>query len=249
MALFNWFSGNSERTNPPVTRDRSRSARHSRPSALSANAPAVASSKPVADPANPGQERKAKRHARREQLYVAVRQSMTRAGVLSASYKFKVLTLDPCGDQFLVMMDVHPSLGAQVEKLTECEALIVQAAKNMFGIAVTSVYWRLDIKLISAGHRPSASESHPEARRPEATLHEIQKRAVPRVEPLGDDEVHAFKQALVAAAASSPAVANANGKQRTGLRSYTRVTGFEDTAITESSTAPALSATQYGELR
>lgn len=249
MALFNWFSGNSERTNPPVTRDRNRSARHSRPSALSANAPAAASTKPVADPSNPSQERKAKRHARREQLYVAVRQSMTRAGVLSASYKFKVLTLDPCGDQFLVMMDVLPSLGAQVDKLTECEALIVQAAKTMFGLAVTSVYWRLDIKLTSVSNLPSVSESHPVARRPEATLHKTQKPAAPRVEPIEDDQVHAFKQALVAAAVSSPAVADASGKQRTGLRSHTRITGFEDTAITESSAAPALSATQYGELR
>lgn len=246
MALFNWFSGNSERANPPVSRDRNRSARHSRPPALSANAPAVASTMPVADPS---QERKARRHARREQLYVAVRQSMTRAGVLSASYKFKVLTLDPCGDQFLVMMDVHPSLGAQVDKLTECESLIVQAAKTMFGIVVTSVYWRLDIKLTSVSNLPSVSESHSVARRPEATLHETQKPAAPRYEPLGGDEVNAFKQALVAAAVSSPVVANANGKPHMGLRSYTRSTGFEDTAITESSAVPALSATQYGELR
>ena len=35
-----------------------------------------------------GVERKVKRHARREQLYGAIRESMTRAGMLSASYKF-----------------------------------------------------------------------------------------------------------------------------------------------------------------
>ena len=34
---------------------------------------------------------KLKRHTAREQLYVAIREAMTRAGVLSASYKFKVL--------------------------------------------------------------------------------------------------------------------------------------------------------------
>ena len=249
MALFNWFSGKSERTKSPVTRDGSRTAHHGRPSAQSVSAPTVASTKPVADPTNRSEERKAKRHARREQLYVAVRESMTRAGVLSASYKFKVLSLDQRGDQFLVMMDVHPSLGAQVEKLTESEALIMQTAKTLFGMMVTSVYWRLDIKLTSVSNRPPVSESRPAELQAEATIHEIKKPAVPRYEPIEDDEVHAFKQALVAAAASSPAVADASGKKRSGLRSYTLITGFEDTEMPESSAAPALSATQYGELR
>ncbi len=243
MAMFNWFSGKSERSKSPVARDSGRSA------ALPVILPSAASVKPVNDPTNRSEERKAKRHARREQLYVAVRESMTRAGVLSASYKFKVLSLDQRGDQFLVMMDVHPSLGAQVEKLTESEALIVQTAKTLFGMTVTSVYWRLDIKPGSVTARPSAAESRPAELHSTATIHEIRKPAAPRYEPIEDDEVHAFKQALVAAAASSPVVTDANGKKRSGLRSYTLITGFEDTEMPESAAAPALSATQYGELR
>ena len=249
MALFNWFSGKSERSKSPVAKDSSGSARHSRPTALPASPLLVANTKPVADPTNRSEERKAKRHARREQLYVAVRESMTRAGVLSASYKFKVLSLDQRGDQFLVMMDVHPSLGAQIEKLTESETLIVQTAKTLFGMTVTSVYWRLDIKPGSVSAQPSVIESRASELKPMATSHEIKKSAVPRYEPIDDDEVKAFKQALGTAAASSPAVADASGKKRSGLRSYTLITGFEDTEMPESAAAPALSATQYGELR
>ena len=50
-------------------------------------------------PADNGQpaNRKHERMARREMLYGIVRESMVRAGVLSSSYKFKVLSLDPRG--------------------------------------------------------------------------------------------------------------------------------------------------------
>lgn len=37
--------------------------------------------------------------------------AMTRAGVLSASYKFKVLSLDRLGSEFLVMMDLTRVVG------------------------------------------------------------------------------------------------------------------------------------------
>ena len=244
MVMFNWFSGKSERTKSSVARDASRPARHSLPMASPVSPPSVASAKPVVDPTNRSEERKAKRHARREQLYVAVRESMTRAGVLSASYKFKVLSLDQRGDQFLVMMDVHPSLGHQAEKLSEAEALIVQTAKTLFGILVTSVYWRLNNKADQGGLKHAGFEA-----RPASVTEGLKKPVVPRYEPIQHDEVAAFKQALATASAQTPAPVDASGKSRSGLRSYTLITGFEDTEMPESAAAPALSATQYGELR
>jgi hypothetical protein len=249
MALFKWFSGKSAQTKSPVSRDLSKTARNSRPSASANSTPPLLTSQPAHDPTNRSEQRKAKRHARREQLYVAVREAMTRAGVLSASYKFKVLSLDQRGDQFLVMMDVHPSMAGQVEKLSESESLIVQTAKTLFGMTVTSVYWRLDVKPNSVGTRTAGFESRPAELLPTPAAQEIKRPAAPRYEPIEDDEVTAFKQALTAAAATSPAVADASGKKRSGLRSYTLITGFEDTEMPESSAAPALSATQYGELR
>src|SRR5438105_11544561 len=75
-----------------------------------------------AQPAN----RKGERMARRELLYVVVREAMVRAGVLSASYKFKVLSLDGRGRQFLVMIDLARDYGAETSRLAEIEALIAQ---------------------------------------------------------------------------------------------------------------------------
>jgi hypothetical protein len=80
---------------------------------------------------------------RRELLYIVVRDAMVCAGVLSASYKFKVLSLDPRGLQFLVMMDLAPEFGGETVRLSEIEALIAQTAKARYSIAVTAVYWRI----------------------------------------------------------------------------------------------------------
>ena len=198
-------------------------------------------------------DRKVKRHARREQLYVAIRECMTRAGVLSASYKFKVLSLDQRGDQFLVMMDVAPGLGGQAEKLTEIERLMISTAKSLFSIYVTSVYWRTDNRPVAANavnfgvSQPAALESRPMAL--DAAKAAAKPPAAQRYDPIHDDEMAAFKQALVAASAQKPATPDGIGKNRSGLRSFTLITGFEDTEMPESSAAPALSATQYGELR
>ena len=81
---------------------------------------------------------------RREALYVVVRDAMVRAGVLSASYKFKVLALDPRGLQFLVMMDLAREYGSEAVRLSEIESLITQTAKTHHEITVTAVYWRIN---------------------------------------------------------------------------------------------------------
>ena len=81
---------------------------------------------------------------RRELLYTVVRDAMVRAGVLSASYKFKVLSLDQRGRQFLVMMDLAREYGGETARLSEIEALIAQTAKTRYDILVTAVYWRIN---------------------------------------------------------------------------------------------------------
>ena len=257
MSLFNWFSGKSELTKAAAESESSGAHRHSRPPAVRGKPAAQSAHKPTQDPASRAEERKVKRQARREQLYVAIRESMTRAGVLSASFKFKVLSLDQAGDKFMVMMDISADLAQQAEKLPEIEALMVQSARVLFGIVVTSVYWRLDVEASmgefkSAGLGPREPKKAP---RPEYALADgmpaasRKSAAAHRYEPIHDEEVSAFKQALVAASAQAPATLDATGKSRSGLRSHTLFTGFEDTEMPESAAAPALSATQYGELR
>ena len=145
MSLFSWFS---RKPAPPKAKPRSAGAE---PSGL-LNADATV---PLA-PGRPGQpllqpvppehaaHRKNERMERRELLYTVVRDAMVRAGVLSASYKFKVLSLDQRGRQFLVMMDLAREYGGETARLSEIEALIAQTAKTRYDILVTAVYWRIN---------------------------------------------------------------------------------------------------------
>ena len=102
--------------------------------------------KPLLEPTPPehAANRKNERMERRELLYTVVRDAMVRAGVLSASYKFKVLSLDQRGRQFLVMMDLAREYGGETVRLSEIEALIAQTAKTRYDILVTAVYWRIN---------------------------------------------------------------------------------------------------------
>ena len=172
------------------------------------------------------------------------------AGVLAASYKFKVLSLDQRGDTFLVMMDVDQALGRQAEKLAAIEAITVQTAKARYDILVTAVYWRTEVRSVAGVPTPAdrdlprtAAKDAGNAFNPEG-----KKPCALRYEPIQDDEVAAFRLALAAASATSVVTVDATGKSRSGPHSYTLLTGFEDTEMPESAAVPALSNTQYGDL-
>lgn len=213
-------------------------------------APSLPPARLAVEPGNRSEERKVKRHARREQLYLAVREAFTHAGVLSATYRFKVLSLDQAGNEFLVMMDVDQSFDHRAEKLADVEARIVQTAKTRYEIRVTSVYWRVSTSAVARSTKAVAQEVVQAAalQVPEAVVPAHRQTPNFRYDPIQDDEVAAFKQALVAASANSPVPADATVKARSGPRSYTLLTGFEDTELSESSSTPVLSATQYGDL-
>jgi hypothetical protein len=169
------------------------------------------------DNAQPG-NRKSERMARRELLYTVVREAMVRAGMLSASYKFKVLSLDARGRQFLVMMDLAREHGDETSRLAEIEALIAQSAKSRYDIVVTAVYWRLNdhvaVGLPQSRHpqaRPSAPMPlEPLAAAPVSQPAPLVSQPMPfpvtraaaatagggRYDPIEADEVAAFKQAL-----------------------------------------------------
>lgn len=201
-------------------------------------------------------ERRTRRHARREQLYVAVREAMTRSGVLAATYRFKVLSLDQLGNEFLVMVDLSMDFEDISRQFGAMEALIVQNAKARFGITVPTVYWRMDTASAQAPVKPrpvKELEIPPQqalATDASATLPDRAVRAAIRHDPLEAEEVAAFRLALLAASAKPPVSALETAtKARRGVSSYTLLTGFEDTELPESAASPALSKTQYGELR
>ena len=198
-------------------------------------------------------------------------EAMARAGVLSASYKFKVLSLDARGRQFLVMVDLARDHGGETALLAELEASIAQGAKSRHDILVTAVYWRMNehVAVGDLNARAKSGDSHPvpleaapaPVSRPAAPVEAPAPRS--RFEPIQPDEVAAFKQALAAGAANPGAAAAAavgvaqgasarafDGSNRHGPQSYTLLTGFEDTELPDSDQRmPALSGTQYGDLR
>ena len=130
--------------------------------------------KPAAGASEQTPDSKNERMERRELLYIVVRDAMVCAGVLSASYKFKVLSLDPRGQQFLVMMDLAREFGGETVRLSEIEALIAQTAKARYNIVVTAVYWRINDQVAKglaqkgvAPHGASLSHLHPPQSRPQ----------------------------------------------------------------------------------
>lgn len=185
-------------------------------------------------------ERKIKRHTNREQLYEAIRETMTKAGVLSARYKFKVLSLDPLGKDFMVMIDLTSVMGDSLVQPGAMEALIVQSARQRYEIAVSGVYWRLnDVAAtnMTVSHATTVS-APPASRGPFA------------YEPIEADEVAAFQRAMLASSAQQPSTAvQKNVKVSSGLRFSEQFPDFKDTEVFESASSPALSTTQYGELR
>lgn len=107
--------------------------------------------------------RRGERAARREQLYAVIRDSMVTAGVLSASYRFKVLSLDGWGRQFMVMIDLLDTGGNTTRELTAIEGAIVRAARARHDIGVKAVYWRQAALQVMDGGKPARSTEKPQA--------------------------------------------------------------------------------------
>ena len=226
----------------------------SRPKTGARHAAAPAQSHAVAAANGP----KGERTQRREHLYLAVRDTMVRSGVLSSGYKFKVLSLDADGRQFLVMLDIAPGYGADTARQAEMEELLMRTAKTRFHVEVTAVYWRLNDALASAdrpgsvapavAQAPAAPAAREEPTPAPTALSVAQPPAKPDFEPIAPDEVEAFKQALKKAA-PPPAVAAPTQSHPPAEEGSAAGSGFADTMIVDQEErASRLGATQYGEL-
>lgn len=215
-----------------------------------------------AQPAN----RKGERMAQRELLYAVVRDAMMRAGVLSSSYKFKVLSLDSRGRQFMVMIDLAADQTGNTLQLAEIEALIAQSARSRHQIVVTAVYWRRN-EHVAMGHptragqqaapsQPAGRGPQPAAAKPAGAGASGPVPAKPAFDPILPAEVEAFKRALSAgpgAAAVALSHAGAHGDRALDASGKSRpqgpapLTGFEDTELSDGRVT-ALSGSQYGDL-
>lgn len=199
-------------------------------------------------------DRKTQRLERRELLYAVVRESMARVGMLSSSYKYKVLSLDSRGNQYLIMMDLPREMAEHIGQLAEIEHVITQNARQRHHIDVTAVYWRINelAKVATSVLRKPRTESElapvPEQRpaveaEPQAPLAPGDRKR--RFEPIRADEVQAFKQAQAAGIRrpSSPPSRPVADFAPTEFPT----TEFEETRLDEEERNP-LSRTQYGDL-
>lgn len=260
MSIFSWFS--NKKVEFQAASPDSSGLGH-----VDATVPIAPSDRPrakiVQQPANHAANRKTERLERRELVYGVVRDSMTRAGVLAASFKFKVLSLDVGGYQYLIMVDLAHKAAGDTARLAEIEAMVAQAAKMRHGILVTAVYWRVN-EHVTAGLSPTLSPATAETVQgnsrdlqkvtlesqvmPVPTVHANSSRQTPKYEPLQADEVAAFKRAVESALPTAPL--SAPGQiTKSGPRNPAPRPDFEDTQIVspEERNSP-LSVTQYGEL-
>lgn len=239
MSLFRWFSKKVTAPSP--------AAESSGLGRIDATLPYPSGGRsrskgPQSVPGSPA-NRKSERLERRELLYVVVRESMTRAGLLSSSYKFKVLSLDSRGRQYLIMMDMARENIADSQRLSDIEIHIAKVAKSRHDILVTAVYWRVNEQLTTVLAQtvptvtPAAGLGLPRMVPPVQV-------ASSRYEPLQADEVAAFKQAL--ASIQLPSALSAPGEIVRSGRRNPAPPMFQDTEMDDRNSP--LSGTQYGDL-
>jgi hypothetical protein len=220
---------------------------------ISGNTHSRASGAKAALAAKPGAQASGLRHqraARREQLFALVRENMIRMGVLSSHYKFKVLTLDPAGEQFIVMVDWQPgALGADpvFEKQFEAglQHLLVDRQQ---GFKVKAVYWRGHVEGATPAGLPPARTTRPAPATAVAPAAPA-AQAVHHEEHVSDDELKALQAALRQAGASPQAAPTA--PRRAAPRPLQDPPDFEPTINTEGQSGTefgSLSETQYGKL-
>jgi hypothetical protein len=192
-------------------------------------------------PISPAGGRRSLRLGQRELLYGAVRDVMLRAGVLVASYRFKVLSLDAQGREYLVMMDLLKADMGDLKRLGEIESMLVQAAKVRHDLMVTGVYWRHSgqIPNVGAPRAPDRVAITPAPVSPQSNAGPTTRR-VPR------DEIETFQPTVNSVDTGKPdkiGVTDARRNQRASSPE------FEDTKIIRPAEARSqLSATQYGDL-
>lgn len=103
---------------------------------------------------------------RREMIFDSVKTTMESHGVLSGSYKFKIVRADKRGHSFVVMVDLSTdfldSAQGQQRPLMALGAAIGKNALARYGLAVPTVYWRVNEEL--KGFDPQRAAPAPEAR-------------------------------------------------------------------------------------
>ena len=110
---------------------------------------------------------------RREMLFDSVKTTMESHGMLSGSYRFKVVRADKRGHSFVVMVDLSTDfMDSEQGRPRPLMALGASMAKNAlgrYGVGVAAVYWRVDPELKGFDRERVEAASHAnDASTPEA---------------------------------------------------------------------------------
>lgn len=189
--------------------------------------------------------RRNERLERRELLYGVVRECMTAAGVLSSTYKFKVLSLDSNGRKYLIMVDMPREHMSGMAQFTETEGTIARSAKERYDILVTAVYWRINDSVSAAGlgvHASAVAPVHTAAHTYNSPAAPLVPAGAPYAE-LQAEEVLAFKRAVAAAASGA---LQRGETRKSGRRTVEHVADFSNTEPFEAPTP--LGTSQFGGL-
>lgn len=190
--------------------------------------------------------RRNERLERRELLYGVVRECMTATGILSSSYKFKVLSLDSSGRKYLIMVDMPREFLSNPSDFAEAEGTIARNAKERYDILVTAVYWRINELVSAAGvaaQRTAVPGVHLAKKEPAGEPAHASAERAPYA-ALQQEEVLAFKRAV--AAAAQAATAQRSETRKVARHNAEQVPDFSNTEPFESN-AP-LGPTQFGGL-
>lgn len=110
---------------------------------------------------------------RREMLFEAVITTMESRGILSGSYRFKVIRADKRGHSFVVMVDLSIDFieGEQGRQgpLMALATAIKKAALTRYGLSVAAVYWRVNEEIAGLASPRGGVPAEPDDGSPEAT--------------------------------------------------------------------------------
>lgn len=227
------------------------------PVAQAAESDRLSSTPPAPGQVDPLAELKQQRHENRENLYEVVRSVMLRSEVLSSHYKFKVLSLDARGRQFLVMIDLINDTALPPHRWAAVEQLMATTATQHHDLQIKAVYWRMMMAQTVPAGAPAQDTTLPlgatapavavTAAAAVASASEPIAPGLHGYEPIHQEEVLAFKKAI---AASAPAqVPDESQVLSSGPRHAPLEHGYEDTQLMEPDpTSAPLSKTQFGGL-
>lgn len=112
------------------------------------------------DAANPNHiRRRSDRAVRRDMLHSVVREAMVGLDILSFQYKFKVMSVDAAGSQFLVLVDLSTEISLNEQHLHTMESAIIARALSQRQLCINAVYWRMADPVVLGYTRKKAVQS------------------------------------------------------------------------------------------